>query len=960
MKIYTILVVLLFNFIFLFSNDYQSNKITVKFKNNPEILDLINSNSSYELVEFTKLLGKYTAKPFVNKNLLYNLKSQFKNDNNLLSNSKVFSLDRIFIFEYSKDTDPEFAASKISTLDYVDYAEPLYNRYIFNDSLPNDSLFSEQYYLQSINALEAWKHIDTSGKVVKIAVVDTGVDYLHEDLAGNMQNNQGEVGLDEQGNDKRFNGVDDDVNGFIDDWMGMDFGAENELGYDNDPAPGNPHGTHVAGIIAATKNNLIGISGIGLNTKIIPVKIGYDNPSSRSLVNSYDGLLYAAIAGADVINCSWGGGGYSQAEQEIIDQAVALGSLIVAAAGNDASPIAFYPASYDGVISVAAVDALDQKANFSNYYSTVDVSAPGVKVMSTIPNNEYVAWDGTSMASPVAAAVAGMIRLNYPEYNNFQIGEHLKATSRNIYDINPNFVGMLGVGRVDAQKAVTEVYPVSLSLKSYTVSEEINDGVIKSGERVDIVLELFNSLKPIKNVVVKAVSNSENPPIFINDELFAGDFGELESKVLDGKISFFVTNSQVLNYNMPLTIIMTDQDGRIFSSTISIFVNPSWRTMKENSITLTYTSQGNIAYDDFPSNNRGEGFKINSGPNLLFEGALMFGYDVDLFANVARGSSGSAKNRDFIFDKPIVSIKPYGNAAERTYSEYLTREDSLVAPLRVIQNGFQFIGNGLDNVSYVVYDLVNLTKDYQDSVFAALYLDWDIGPSGSNNVAVWHKNGEFAYQHNALAPTLPYVAIKMISNQRNNFWAIDNDGDTEDNPGVYDGFTRQEKWMMMSSGVGRELSSSTDASMVIGAGPMAMKPNDTIRVAFALFSGNSLQELETISESISKNLSLISPDGNFDSTPKQSTINVIYPNPTNNYATIELLITDIDFFDLELWDMNGKFIKSIYSYKSTNENKLYPGYLRIYEDFSGLSQGQYIINFRSKSTNASEVLILQK
>jgi serine protease len=953
-KIYT-LIVFLFAASQMFSQDYMLQTLTVKFKQGSGYPEKIRSGEISDIGEFKQIIGEHTLKSFVNPAILKNIEQRKKNDNNLLSSKSNIGLERIFTIEYQKKIDAKFASEKLSKFEFVEYAEPRYIHKIFQDSLPNDSLRGDQYYLRTINAIEAWAHVDTAGKQVVVSVVDTGVDYYHEDLEGVLYINPGEDGLDDNGNDKRTNGIDDDGNGFIDDWRGWDFAANNtEEGYDNDPMPGNPHGTHVAGIIAAVKNNFIGIAGIGLNTKILPVKIGNDNPFSRGLVNSYDGLLYAAIAGADIINCSWGSGGYSQSEQDVVNQVIELGSLIVAAAGNDYSQIAFFPASYSGVISVAAIDGNEYKASFSNYYSAVDVSAPGVDVMSTIPVNEYVAWSGTSMASPVAAAVAGMIRLNHPEYNNIQIGEHLKATSENIDAKNPGYAGLIGTGRVDAYQAVTAEYPVSISVKSYEIIEEIPDNFIELGERVDIKIELFNALNPVKNVRIFALSSAFNRPTFINDELYAGDFGEFETKMVDGTISFYVTTENIINFNLPITLRIIDDDGRMFTTTISVFVNPSWRTMSLNNITLTYTSQGNLAYDDFPNNGRGEGFKYRDGSGLLFEGALMIGYSHELLANVARGSSGSAKNRDFEIVKPIVTSFQNSDQ-EITFTEYVSRTDSLVAPVRVLQSGYQFKGDGKDDIIYAVYDVINETEIYQDSVYVGLYLDWDIGPSGSNNRAIWNKEGNFAYNINVVDESLELAGIKMISEHAVNFWAIDNDGDTTDNPGVYDGFTKEEKWLMLTSGIGRDSTNITDVSMVIGAGPIRLRAGDTTRVAFALFSGYTLEELESTAEKIPISSKLI-PGENFSSKPKKNDIHVIFPNPASNTVTIELGVSDIERGELTLWDINGRKIRDIYNYKSSQNSKLFPGFLRIDTDLRELSQGQYLLRFVTDKNESTEIL----
>lgn len=440
--------VIFINFLFSYTVNANYLEKTIILKLKPEFN--INQAESF-LKDYIKI---EKIENFLNKSNLYYLNKKLHN-NYLLNRNQItnYNLDRIFRISYSNNIDPLLLARKLQNNQYFVYIEPEFIREIVG--FPNDSLFELQYYFKNCKIVEALETLNSNDTLI-IGVVDTGIDYLHEDLINQIAVNKGELGFDDNGNDKRSNGIDDDNNGFIDDWRGWDFGSSDSLGYDNDPYPGGSHGTHVGGIIAATTNNIIGIAGINNNAKLLPVKIGYDNPWVRSLINSYDGLLYAALVGSDIINCSWGGGGYSQAEQDIVNQIIALGSTIVAAAGNNDENAAFYPAAYQGVISVAATDSNDYKAYFTNYHSSVDVSAPGVKILSTIPNNEYKEMSGTSMASPVAAAIAAFIKLKHPDYTPLMVAEHLKATSDDIYSINNKYLGMLGRGRVNAFRAIND------------------------------------------------------------------------------------------------------------------------------------------------------------------------------------------------------------------------------------------------------------------------------------------------------------------------------------------------------------------------------------------------------------------------------------------------------------------------------------------------------------------------
>ena len=366
MKIYIRLffVSLLMNFLFInftLCNELIEHKFIVKIKPNTSKSELAKILDNH--------LKDYKISTFISPENLNFLSKKLQNHKLIINQTlNDYKLHNIYLIEFKDLINPIQLSNKIKSYDNVEYSEPLFDRHIFYENYPNDSLLYKQYYLMNCKVFEAIKLLKNNTDSVIIGVVDTGVDYTHEDLKGQMYNNKGETGLDSNGNDKTTNKIDDDNNGYIDDWMGWDFGSSDSLGYDNDPIPGNAHGTHVSGIITAITDNDIGIAGINPFAKILPVKIGGDSPWSRNLVNSYDGLLYAGLAGAQIINCSWGGGGFSQAEQDVVNQVLSLGSVIVAAAGNNYENGAFYPASYKGVVSVAALTSSDTKANFSNYH----------------------------------------------------------------------------------------------------------------------------------------------------------------------------------------------------------------------------------------------------------------------------------------------------------------------------------------------------------------------------------------------------------------------------------------------------------------------------------------------------------------------------------------------------------------------------------------------------------------
>jgi len=288
--------------------------------------------------------------------------------------------------------------------------------------------------LQAIDLLPAWHQTKGSNKVI-VAISDTGAFYRHFDLFDNIWKNPGETGIDSEGRDKSKNKIDDDDNGFIDDVYGWNFevNSNNIMDY-------HYHGTHVSGTIGAVGRNGVGISGVNWNVSLMITKfLGHDG--SGTLAAGIKTILYAADNGARVINCSWGGGGYSEIFREAVQYAAKKNLLIVAAAGNDyvdADKKPMYPAAYpdDNIISVAAtMDKFHHLAYFSNYgLNSVDLAAPGYRILSTF-NPTYLGHrefflelSGTSMAAPHVAGVAALILSVRPDLNWKQLKEVLLSS----------------------------------------------------------------------------------------------------------------------------------------------------------------------------------------------------------------------------------------------------------------------------------------------------------------------------------------------------------------------------------------------------------------------------------------------------------------------------------------------------------------------------------------------------
>jgi subtilisin family serine protease len=345
----------------------------------------------------------------------------------------------------------------------VSYVEP--NHVVSAFVVPNDPSFGSLWGLNNtgqtggtpdddIDAPEAWDLEKGSSSVV-VAVIDTGVDFSHPDLAAQQWVNPGEnCGSSDPtiSCGDRTDGVDNDNDGYVDDWRGWDF-----INHDNNPFDDNNHGTHVSGTIGAVGDNGIGVAGVNWHVRIMALKFLGSN-GSGSTADAISATLFAADHGASVASNSWGGGPFDQGLSNAIEYGASKGMLFVAAAGNDSSnndTTPSYPASYasDAIVSVAATDSNDSLASFSNYGATsVDLAAPGVGILSTTPGNTYSTFSGTSMATPHVSGAAALVAAHFPGATLY--GE--KALLMSSVDTRASLAGMTATGgRLNVFNAVS-------------------------------------------------------------------------------------------------------------------------------------------------------------------------------------------------------------------------------------------------------------------------------------------------------------------------------------------------------------------------------------------------------------------------------------------------------------------------------------------------------------------------
>lgn len=424
---------------------------------------------------------------------------------------KNYGLDRLYKIDIPKDKDPFEVCAELMSNPDVEYACPIAVAYK-NAEKPNDEYLSQQWALQAMKVFDAWEY-SKGGEDIKIAIVDSGTDHQHPDLAANIWTNPGDP----------INGLDDDGNGKVDDTHGWDFVANRDyesifsgvFQEDNDPMNrANTHGTMTAGCAGAVTNNKIGVAGVAYNCRLIPVKIGSDLHQVEALFQTSEAMRYAAELGVDIINCSWGGYLYSPADQDLINYiTLDKNIIVVAAAGNESNnndEMPAYPASYRHVLSVGASDAQNRLAEFSNHGFVVTTYAPGVDILTTDAGGRLNVVPGTSFACPNVSGIVALVKAIHPNWGPKKLYHQIRSTSDRLSGKNNNPYEYFGVA--NALQAVTWNSPNSdvtvpgMSIEEVYINNDANNTTINSNAQFDLTFNLTNYLSATENLKVRAFS----------------------------------------------------------------------------------------------------------------------------------------------------------------------------------------------------------------------------------------------------------------------------------------------------------------------------------------------------------------------------------------------------------------------------------------------------------------------
>jgi hypothetical protein len=749
-------------------------------------------------------------------------------------------LERVVVVRYASATPPEALAAALAGLPEVEYAEPQWVHPIA--VVPNDPSWPSQTTAVSrMRFPQAWDLATGQMGGVVVAVVDGGTQWNHDDLVANIWSNPGEIA---------GNATDDDGNGFVDDVRGWNFANNSPDPTGLPTTPNNAfHGTHVAGIVCAVTNNGNDVAGASWNARLMPI-CASSTTSDNGIAFGYQGILYAADNGADVVNCSWGStGSPSVFEQDVITYAWERGTVVVAAAGNgNPTPTTqpHYPGSYPHALSVANVDNNDVRVSSSNYGITVDVSAQGSNILSTAPGGGIGLSTGTSMSSPFVAGACALVKTRWPGYTADQVMERVRVTADNIDAANPARAGLLGYGRINVQAALTKDTP-AVRIVAVQLADTDGDDVVEPGETVDIQLQVTNFLAACTGIELRLRETSPHASVADSVAMIAS----LDSLQTTGvaTLRLVIAPSAPIGHTVGCIVAITtampaytDKD-RFIVPVLSPFA-----THDVNRVNTSVTSLGKLGFAVAGgTQNDGVGFRYSGGPNLIYEAGLMIGTASNSISDAAR-TTGAMTDDDFVTSADGVPrvLQPGPLAPQQTRAAFSDGLAAVPLPVSVRQESYAYTDAVHDAYVILRYAIRNDGTVPLTGLRVGWFCDWDIdGSTFDTNRTGFDAARHLGWARDGGGGPTTWVGVQVLNAPgATSYRGIWNDGTQSPDWGIYDGFSDTEKWDCLAGGFVHPEVGPGDIANAIATGPFDVAPGDTVEVGFAFLGGDALADLQ--------------------------------------------------------------------------------------------------------------------